>query len=60
MWPHSGHAAAALPAEALGKRGGCLSADGGDSVIRMDFDQDQAGNVPGFHEFKNAVFNAFV
>jgi hypothetical protein len=57
---HTRHAADAFPANLLGVAGRCLAANGRDPVVGVNFGERQAGNVSGFYEFENSVFDAFV
>jgi hypothetical protein len=58
--PDAGYAAAAFPADALGECGRRPAADGCDAVVGVNFGERQTGNLPGFYEFENPVFNACV
>ena len=58
--PHAGHSAAAFPAHVFGERRGRPAADRGGAVIGVNLAERQSGDVPGFHEFENPAFDAFV
>src|SRR5580700_928301 len=57
---HSSHPADAFPANAFGEGRRRITSDGRDPVVGANFGERQSGDLPGFHEFENSVFDAFV